>query len=126
MGNKHDKLAKWKEILLSKKLPSSFEVWSNMNKAKLNDLWKMEIKLEDTAFGCQATIKKIKLNAAIITMSINKLNEIESKIKKSKAIESQKLRGSGNKCRSQWSLIGKVVCHNILKFNNTNTDTNMS
>ncbi len=33
-----------------------------------------------TAFGRQATIKKIKLNAEINTMNIDELNKIESKV----------------------------------------------
>ncbi len=53
MGNKHDKLVDWKESLLSKNLPSSFEVWSNKNKSNLHDIQiqKMEIKLDETVFG---------------------------------------------------------------------------
>ncbi len=60
MGNKHEKLDKWKEILQSKKHPPSFEVWSSEDDANLNNLQKMEIKLEDTELGQQATVEKIK------------------------------------------------------------------
>ncbi len=79
MGNKHNKLVKWKEILLSKKLPPSFDIWSSKDEAALNDLQKSDIKLYYTALGRQATIEKIKLKAAINTMDINKLKDIEDK-----------------------------------------------
>ncbi len=50
----------------------------------------MEIKLEETAFCCQATIKKNKLNTTINTMNINKLNEIESNIQNAKRLIANK------------------------------------
>ncbi len=58
-GNKHNKLVKWKEILQSNKHPHSFKIWSSEDEAHLNNLRKMDIKLEDTQLGGQATVKKL-------------------------------------------------------------------
>ncbi len=53
----------------------------------MNDLQKSEIKLYGTALGCQATIEKIKLKAAMNTMDINKLKDIEDKIQQAKQLK---------------------------------------
>ncbi len=50
----------------------------------------MEIKLEDTALGCQAT-KKIKFQVAINTIDLNKLNDIKDKIQHAKQLTGNKV-----------------------------------
>ncbi len=53
----------------------------------MNDLQKSEIKLYDTALGRQATIEKIKLKAAINTIDIKELKDIEDKIRQAKQLK---------------------------------------
>ncbi len=50
----------------------------------------MEIKLEDTELGRQATVEKIKMNAAINTMTVKELNYLEEKVRSVKRMKTEK------------------------------------
>ncbi len=95
MGNKNDKIEKWKRIVESKKLPPSFKIWCSDDESKLNDLQKMEINLDDTALSQKATIKKIKMKASTNSMNVKELNNIEEKICDAKRVKMVKLEEVG-------------------------------
>ncbi len=91
MGNKHDKIVKRKEILQSIKLAPSFKGWKNEDEAKLNNIQKIkiiledtkvdiDIKSEDTKLGWQATMEKIKIILAINSINVDELNYLEEKV----------------------------------------------
>jgi len=87
MGSKRDKLQMWMDIKATMKPPPIFSPWDEKDEAKLDDLRKMQIKLEDTALGRQTTIEQLKVNASIDKMDLNKLSALEEKVQRAKRIK---------------------------------------
>ncbi len=51
----------------------------------------MDIKLEDTELEWQATVEKIKTNAAIDEMNVDELNYLEEKVLNMKRMNTEKM-----------------------------------
>ncbi len=73
------------------KILQTFEIWSNEDKGNSNNIQKMDIKLEDTELEWQATVEKIKTNAAIDKMNVDELNYLEEKVLNMKRMNTEKM-----------------------------------
>ncbi len=61
---KEDKLARWRQILVSMKPPPLYERWTNEDEQQLVALHSDVIGIEDTMFGREVTLKKREMEAA--------------------------------------------------------------
>ncbi len=86
MGNKHKKIQMRMGIKAKMKPPPVFLHGTKNDEAKLDDLRKMQIKLEITALGQQATIEKLKVNASINKMDLKELSELKEEIQQAKQL----------------------------------------
>jgi hypothetical protein len=61
---KEDKLARWREIVVSLKLPRPYEGWTNENEQRLIALQSDVIDIKDKMLGHKMALKKRELEAA--------------------------------------------------------------
>ncbi len=73
---KEIKVLKLKRIFESNPSPSPRELWTADNEECLQSLKEMEISLEDTAVGRNKIVLEQQLNAATLSMSQRKWNEL--------------------------------------------------
>jgi len=80
---KETKVSKLKRIFESNPIPPPRDLWTAENKERLQSLKEMEITLEDTAVERKKIVLEQQLNAATLSMSPTKWNEL-LKIRKQK------------------------------------------
>ena len=73
---KKTKVSKLKCIFESNPNPPPRDLWTAENKERLQSLKEMEISLEDTAVGRKKIVLEQQLNAATLSMSPTKWNEL--------------------------------------------------
>jgi hypothetical protein len=73
---KETKVSKLKRIFKSNPNPPPRDLWTAENEERLQSLKEMEISLEDTAVGRKKIVLEQQLNAATLSMSPTKWNEL--------------------------------------------------
>jgi len=81
MGNKKEKLTKWKTILSSNQPPPLFQRWGPADEDKLQKLKESEINLNETALGRQKEIELKKMGTVIKHLNFHELDKIEEKMR---------------------------------------------
>ncbi len=56
--------------------------------------------MEDTKLGRQATMEKIKVNAAIIKMNVDEVNDLEEKVHNVKRMKTEKMKEASGDYKS--------------------------
>ena len=77
IGNKPQKMQKWKEILEAKREPPPFESWTAADKSKITELEKFKLEVEDTALGRQRLVRKRELFALVASMAPEELEGLK-------------------------------------------------
>ena len=78
MGNKKEKLTKWKTILSSNQPPPLFQRWGPADEDKLQKLKESEIDLNETALGRQKEIELKKMGAVMKHLNFHELMRLKN------------------------------------------------
>ncbi len=80
MGNKHQKITKWKEIVNNSIVPPMFDPWVGDDVANLAKLKEKEIDLTDTAFVRQVVVERQKAKAVIDHLTADELEDMKRRV----------------------------------------------